>query len=233
VRSLIPGISYFEPARLVSIYATIGFVDDQPAPAAPGRKRSEESRRAILTAAFELVGEVGYAGLTIEGIAARSGAGKQTVYRWWPSKADVLLDALATKADLHVPVPNETSYAADLRAFLTASFALGHKRPVVDALRALMAHAQIDAEFGQRFRASFLQRRRDALGAILDRARTRGDLPQAPSPGTATDIVFGVIWYRLLATGQPLDARLIDELIATLAGPAPEPTPVPTRRKRP
>jgi AcrR family transcriptional regulator len=207
-------------------------VNDQPVPALPGRKRSEERRMAILTAAFELVGEVGYAGLTVEGIAARSGAGKQTVYRWWPSKADVLLDALATKADLHVPVPDEGSYAADLRVFLTASFALGRKREVVDALRALMAHAQIDAEFGRRFRASFLQRRRDALGTILAGARARGDLLPGVSPGTVTDIVFGVIWYRLLATGQPLDDQLVDELVATLAGPKPEPTSVPTRRKR-
>jgi AcrR family transcriptional regulator len=198
-------------------------VTDRPAPALPGRKRSEESRLAILTAAFELMGEVGYGGLTIEGIAARSGAGKQTVYRWWPSKADVLLDALATKATLHIPVPDEGSYAADLRLFLTASFALSRKRQVADALRALMAHAQIDAGFGERFRASFLQRRRDALGTVLDRARSRGDLPPGLAPGTVADIVFGVIWYRLLATGQPLDNRLVDELVATLT--------TPTRRK--
>jgi AcrR family transcriptional regulator len=195
----------------------MGSVTDQPVAARPGRKRSEESRLAILTAAFELIGEVGYAGLTIEGIAARSGAGKQTVYRWWPSKADVLLDALATKADMHVPIPDEGSYRADLRAFLAATFALGRKRQVVDALRALMAHAQIDDEFGERFRASFLQRRRDALGVILDRAQARGDLRPGLSPGTVTEIVFGVVWYRLLATGQPLDDRLADELVSTLA----------------
>ncbi len=63
---------------------------------------------------WELVGEVGFGGLTIEGIAARSGTGKQTVYRWWPSKADVLLEALAAQADLHIPIPDDGSYAADL-----------------------------------------------------------------------------------------------------------------------
>src|ERR1022692_2909133 len=159
-------------------------VHDQPVPIRPGRKRSEESRRAILTAAFELTAEGGYAGLTIDGIAARSGSGKQTIYRWWPSKDDVRLEALATKADLHVPSPDEGSYPADLRAFLVASFALGRQRPVIDVLRALMARAQIDEEFRQRFRMSFLQRRRDALAVILDRAQTRGDLPPHPSPGT-------------------------------------------------
>jgi AcrR family transcriptional regulator len=208
-------------------------MNDQLAPARPGRKRSEESRLAILTAAFQLVGEVGYAGLTIEGIAARSGAGKQTIYRWWPSKADVLLDALATKADLHIPIQDEGSYAADLRAFLTATFTLGRDRRIMDVLRALMAHAQIDGEFGERFRDSFLQRRRDALGIILDRAQARGDLPPIPSPGTVADIVFGVIWYRILATRQPLDQTLTDELVTTLAGHSPTHRPPLPRRNAP
>jgi AcrR family transcriptional regulator len=162
--------------------------------------------------------EVGYAGLSIEGIATRSGAGKQTIYRWWPTKADVLLDALATKADLHIPVPDEGSYAADLRAFLVASFALGRNPHVVAVLGALMAEAQINADFGDRFRTSFIRRRRDALAVILDRASARGDLPPRPRPGTVADIIFGVIWYRLLTTADPVDRRLADELVATLAG---------------
>jgi hypothetical protein len=80
-----------------------------------------------------------------------------------------------------------------------------------------MARAQIDEAFGQRFRAAFLQRRRDALAVILDRAQARGELPAGVSPGTLTDIVFGVLWYRMLATRQPLDDRLADELVAVLA----------------
>jgi AcrR family transcriptional regulator len=187
-------------------------------PPGPGRKRSEESRLAILTAAIELVGEVGFAGLTIEGIAARSGAGKQTVYRWWPSKADVLLDALATKADLYIPIPDEGSYAADLQGFLTASFRIGSDPRVVNVLRVLMAQSQIDTDFGERFRASFLQRRRDALAIIVDRARARGDLPPIPSADLVADVVFGVIWYRVLSRHQPLDDRLPGELVAMLAG---------------
>jgi AcrR family transcriptional regulator len=187
-------------------------------PSRPGRKRSDESRQAILAATLELTAEGGFAQLTIEGIAARAGTGKQTIYRWWPSKADVLLDALAAKADLHVRSVDQGSYAADLRAFLEASFALGRARPVLDTLRALMAHAQLDADFAERFRTAFLERRRAALTVILDRARERGDLPPHPAPETVCDLVFGVIWYRILATGVPLDGVLADELVATLAG---------------
>jgi AcrR family transcriptional regulator len=194
-------------------------VADRPSPGRPGRKRSEESRLAILTAAMELTAEVGYAGLTIEGIAARSGTGKQTIYRWWPSKADVLLDALATKARLHIPVPDEGGYEADLRRFLGDTFELGSRPQVIDLLRALMAEAQINENFGERFREEFLRRRRDALGEILTRARARGDLPAGLPPETVTDIVFGTLWYRILATRRLPDRRLIDELVTALTGP--------------
>src|SRR3954469_3538812 len=179
-RAMLMLVPHFEPVRLVSKLTLPS--DPMTDQSRPGRKRSEQSRLAILAATLELVAEAGYGALTVEGIAARSGAGKQTIYRWWPSKADVLLDALATKADLYVAVPDEGAYADDLRTFLTASFALGRKRQVVDALRAVMAQAQLDAEFGERLRTTFLQRRRDALHIIVDRARTRGDLPPGASP---------------------------------------------------
>ncbi|MFL6122404.1 TetR/AcrR family transcriptional regulator [Actinophytocola sp.] len=184
-------------------------------PARPGRKRSEESRTAILRAALELTAELGYAGLTIDGIAARSGTGKQTIYRWWQSKADVLFEAAAAKADLFVPIPDEGDLATDLRGFLVASFAVGGRKPLADALRALMAQAQLDEDFRQRFWTTFLHRRREALRVVLDRAAARGELPT--SVAMATDVVFGVIWYRLL-TDRPLDDQLADELVALLSG---------------
>lgn len=196
-------------------------LDKQPPPPPPpaarrGRKRSEESRTAILAAATELCADVGYAALTIEGIAARAGCGKQTIYRWWPSKAHVLLEALAVKADLFVTTDDHGSYAADLRAFLEASFRLGRRPQVVDVLRALMAQAQVDPGFRQVFRSEFLQRRRAALRLLVDRAAARGDLPARPTPSAALDMVFGVIWYRILATDNPADDELVDELVVTL-----------------
>jgi AcrR family transcriptional regulator len=188
----------------------------RPTAGRPGRKRSEESRMAILAASFELLGEVGYAGLTIEGIAARAGCGKQTIYRWWPSKADVLLDAMAVKSELYVTTADHGSYGQDLRAFLEDAYRLAGRREVVEILCTLMAEAQIDRDFGERFRTAFLQRRRDSLQTVIDRARRRGDLPPHPAPSTVLDIVFGTLWYRLLATRQALDSDFVDDLLATL-----------------
>lgn len=198
-------------------------------PRAPGRPRSQASRQAILRASLELVAETGYAALTIEGIAARAGVGKQTIYRWWPSKADVLLEAGAAKADIYVPVTDHGSYQADLHAFLEASYEIANHPHMADLLRALMAEAQINRDFGDRFRAAFLERRREALAIVTDRARARGDLPGRPAPGTVADIVFGTIWYRILATRQPLDADLVDDLLAILT-PTPPATAQPSRR---
>ncbi|MFD5074492.1 TetR/AcrR family transcriptional regulator [Streptomyces sp. NPDC058371] len=195
-----------------------------PSESRPGRKRSEESRMAILVAAFELVGEVGYAGLTIEGIAHRAGCGKQTIYRWWPSRAHVLLEALAVKADLYVTNADHGSYADDVQAFLEDTFRLGRQQRVADILRVLMAEAQINEEFGQLFRSAFLQRRRDALQVVLDRARTRGDLPPRPAASTVLDIVFGTLWYRLLATHEPMGDDLVEDITATLTQAAQPPT---------
>jgi AcrR family transcriptional regulator len=189
-----------------------------------GRKRSQTSRQAILSATLELVIESGYGALTVEGIAARSGAGKQTIYRWWPSKADVLLEALSTTAELHIPIPDEGSFAADLHAFLTASVRLGQRAPVGQGLRALMAEAQINPEFGERFQRQFLQRRRDALGEILTRAQIRGDMPTHVTADFVCDVVFGVIWYRLLSTPRPITRGLADDLLSLFTARLTPPT---------
>jgi AcrR family transcriptional regulator len=194
----------------------------QVQPARRGPKRSEQSRQAILTAAFDLTREVGYRGLTIEGIAARAGVGKQTVYRWWPTKADVLLEAGAAKADLRVSTADRGSYRRDMEQFLHDSFTLLEFPGLPGLLRSLMAEAQIDPDFRARFRDGFLNRRRNALAGILHRAVERGDAPNHASAELTADVVFGVIWYRLLATDRPLN---VDDVAPLLDLLAPEPMP--------
>ncbi|MEV0848267.1 TetR/AcrR family transcriptional regulator [Streptomyces sp. NPDC049954] len=182
-----------------------------------GRKRSASSREAILLSAYHLAAEGGFAALTVEGIARRAGVGKQTIYRWWPSRAHVLLDGLGHKADLQIPTEDLGSWEKDLRAFLDASFRLGSRPEVVLILRALMAQAQIDPDFAPVFREEFLQRRRAALGLLLERAARRGDLPPQPAPALVPDLVFGVIWYRVLAAEDPVPPPgLTEDLLRTL-----------------
>lgn len=191
-------------------------MDAEPDHRRPGRRRSEGSREAILQAATELVVEHGYAMVSIEKIAQRAKVGKQTIYRWWPSKGDVLMDALARKADMHIPLPDEGSWAADLRSMLDSSFVLAAAPQLGELLRALMVEAQLDPAFGERFRTEFLERRRAAIATLVERASARGDLPATLTAGLVADVVYGVLWYRLLAVPQPFDGRLTDDLVTLL-----------------
>src|SRR5919198_2148512 len=87
----------------------------------PGRPRSEEARRAILAAALELAAEEGPQGLRMDAIAKRAGVSKETLYRWWRSKAEVLLEALAERGEREIPIPHSGELAADLRRFMRAT----------------------------------------------------------------------------------------------------------------
>ncbi len=185
----------------------------------PGRPRSETSRRAILTAAIDELHDHDYAALTVEGIAARAGVGKQTIYRWWPSKADVVLDALLDLAAEQIAVPDEGTLDADLSAFLTATFRQRRQRPV---LVGLMAQASLDPAFATAFRDRFLFSRRAALREILDRAVARGEIARDVDVELLADVVFGVLWYRLLLDHAPLNAAAAEQLAALVVRAARE-----------
>src|SRR6266571_4735410 len=101
--------------------------DRKLATAQRGRPRSDASRQAILQAALDLISDVGYRQTTVESIAARAGTGKQTIYRWWHGKAEVVLEAINASVDRDIPLPDTGDLRGDLRAFLEATFAAGRR----------------------------------------------------------------------------------------------------------
>jgi AcrR family transcriptional regulator len=175
----------------------------------PGRPRSEATRQAILAAALEELEARGYAKLTIEGIARQAGAGKQTIYRWWQSKADLVLDALLDRAASRIPVPDERSLSADLTAFLRSTFRERGQRPV---LIGLMAESVFDPAFADAFRERFVFGRRAVLRAILERAVYRGEISSEEDLELLIDVAFGVLWYRLLVDHSELSDPAADQL---------------------
>ncbi|HTJ28386.1 MAG TPA: TetR/AcrR family transcriptional regulator [Candidatus Limnocylindria bacterium] len=180
--------------------------------AAPrGRPRSEAARRAILSAALAAIRADGYGAVTVERIAQRAGVGKQTIYRWWRGKAEVVLDAVAQDATATIVPEHTDDPAADLRRFLAASFRRIHEEGA-DVLRGLVAEAQIDARFRTLLREHFLAGRRAVLRAVLARTATRVPLD------LAVDFVFGAMWYRLLDDHAPLDDELATEIVRALLG---------------
>ena len=137
-------------------------------PRPPGRPRSETSRAAILDAAFWQVMRRGYAEVTAEAIAKAAGAGKQTLYRWWPSKGRVVLEAFLAKERERIDRPREAAIqAGDLTKFLLAECA--GAKPFDAALRFLVAEAQADADL------------RRAIQTEVVRA-AHGGAPRDPAP---------------------------------------------------
>jgi len=181
------------------------------AKAKTGRPRSEKAQEAILRAARELLDEKGGAGLTIEAIAKKAQAGKPTIYRWWPSLADIVLDVLLRQADTDIPVPPFTSLRETLGRFLRRSM-----QSIIDGsgvhLRFLMARAQTDEAFRERFRENFILKRRAALESIFLQAEGRGEIATGRNTGILIDLVFGAMWYRLLTGCAPMDLAFADEL---------------------
>jgi AcrR family transcriptional regulator len=169
------------------------------------RPRSESARRAVLDATVELVERDGYAAVTMEGIARHAGVGKQTVYRWWPSKAVIVLEALNEGAAVIAPAE------ADPRAFLRRTVRGAQRNRHL--LAALMAEAQLDEAFARSFREEFLARRRAVLEDILRAA-------DAPDPAFGADLVFSMLWYRILVGHRPLDRRFADQLAEAATGPS-------------
>lgn len=180
-----------------------------------GRPRSAASHEAILGATLELLREEGYAGLTIDGIAQRAGVGKQTIYRWWKGKPEVVLEAFATYASREIPLPDKGSVQADVDAFLATSFRKLNEgaAPVV---RGLMADAILDPQFGELLREVFIARRRAALKTLLQRGVERGEVAADADLELAIDMLFGPMWYRLLNRHAPLNRRFAAGLANSL-----------------
>ncbi|MGY0060630.1 TetR/AcrR family transcriptional regulator [Streptomyces sp. LZ34] len=185
---------------------------------ARGRPRSEQARRAVLASALELCQRDGFQPLTIKGIAEAAGVGRQTVYRWWPTKEAVLLEALRDLTEREAPtlLPDTGDPLRDLESFLVAAYTMT-ARLTGQAVAGLMAEAQRDPELADRLQAGLLAARRRALREVLERAVRQGKLSEnAASLDLAVDLAFGVMWYRLMSRHAPVDAGLAHEVSASL-----------------
>src|SRR5687767_12144081 len=154
-------------------------VDLQQAGAASesGRRRSERSHRAIIAATQELLVERGYRELTIEGVAARAGVGKQTIYRWWPSRAALVLEAyLAASEAVLRPPPDGGSVREDVRALLGWLIAVLAEPTGGHVVAGLVSDLQHDSDLAQGFHRDVVPARRRAMLEALERGRERGEI---------------------------------------------------------
>ena len=177
-----------------------------------GRRRSERSHRAILAATQELLVERGYRELTIEGVAGRAGVGKQTIYRWWPSRAALVLEAYLAGSDAIAPPPEAGSVRDDVRTLLDWLVAVLAQPIGGRVVAGLVADLPHDRELAGRFHGDVVPARRQAMVAALERGRERGEIRADADLELAVDSLHGAVFYRLLLSGEPLDARFTERL---------------------
>ncbi|MEW2066046.1 TetR/AcrR family transcriptional regulator [Streptomyces sp. NPDC007346] len=199
-------------------------------------RRSDRSRRAIHDAALALVGEIGYRRTTIEGIAARAGVGKQTIYRWWPSKAAVLMEAfldLATRSAEAAGaqadgaghgIPDTGDLAADLKLVLRATVDELND-PLMEApTRALTAEGIVDAKLGAEFVEKLLDPQLALYVTRLRAAQEAGQLRPDADPRIALELLIAPLTHRWLLRTLPLTHAYADAIVDhALGGLAPRP----------
>jgi AcrR family transcriptional regulator len=192
----------------------------------PGRPRSAEAHRAFLDAVLVLLAEEGFGGLSVEGVAARAGVGKATVYRRWRSKVPLVIEALDTVASERISAPDTGSVRGDLTEFLTQLVRAmdGPDGRLVAPLLEGMSRSQ---ELADAFRRDLIAPRRDVALEIIRRGIARGELRPDLHLDVALDAPVAIVFHRLLLTGQPVDealvGRVVDQVldgIAATGGPA-------------
>jgi AcrR family transcriptional regulator len=180
-----------------------------------GRPRSEASRKAILAAAGELLLAHGLNSISMDAVAERAGASKATIYRWWPSKELLALDALFSDWEPNQASTYDTgSLAGDLLALMRPWARQLASRPYGRVIAAVITRAQNDPEFGAEYRARFVAPRREHGRLIFARAIDRGEIPPDTDVETALDLLYGPFYHRILHG----HAKLTDRFTRTIVG---------------
>ena len=177
-----------------------------------GRPRSPETRAKILRATYEILNEVGFMDLTIEGVAARAEVGKPTIYRRWKTKAALAMDAFLEAVNPELAFPDSGKASEDFREQMQKIVKLMNS-PRGEVLASVIGCGQADAELIAAFRENWLTPRRKDAKQIFQRGVERGELREDIDAEVVIDALYSPLFYRLLLRHQPLTEKLVNELV--------------------
>jgi len=186
--------------------------EEAPNPDVRGRPRDPKSHQAILAATLELLNEVGYPRLTMEGVAKRAGVGKSTIYRWWDSRLDLLLEAAAPHIAIGV-VPDTGSTRGDLMAALDQVIATYADRVAGHVIFAVIAGLEDDPRLRAIFRDTAVLPWRASLAEAIERGKARGDFPSSLDVQFVIDLLVGMVFQRVLVVPEPMTDGLAERLV--------------------
>jgi AcrR family transcriptional regulator len=189
--------------------------DNTQSPRPPGRPRSEKARQAILAAAMDLLLAEGLHAMSMDEVARSAGVSKATIYRWWPSKERLAVDALATDwaTTPAARVRQPEGLRGDLLARLSPWVRQLNSKRYARVVAGLVAEAHQSPEFAELYRENFVRPRRDATRELLVRARERGEIAADTDLEVTLDLLYGPIYHRLLHGHAPLTHRFVQQVI--------------------
>ncbi len=183
----------------------------------PGRPRSDAAHDAILAAAVTLIREVGYDAVAMDGIAARAGVGKATLYRRWQSKELLVCDALE-RLMREIPTPDTGSVRGDLLELMNDQLGLYSDPGTRGLLSGLVAAMERSERIAEVVRGGFYRARHDAMAEVLRRGVRRGELRKRIDLELALDLLNGPFFYRYLLTGGPIDPKYARAVVDAVLG---------------
>ncbi|BCJ35169.1 putative transcriptional regulator, TetR family protein [Actinocatenispora thailandica] len=181
-----------------------------------GRRPAAAVRRAVLAAAGELLFEHGLGAVTFEKVAARAGASKMTLYKWWPSPGALALDGYFAAVEDTLAFPNTGEIERDLTSQLHAFVRLLTERPAGRVIAELVGAAQADPELAGAIASRHTRPRRALAVDRIGRAQRAGQVRAEVDPEVLVDQLWGACYHRLLLPDQPIDTAFADALVRNL-----------------
>jgi AcrR family transcriptional regulator len=162
-----------------------------------GRPRSAQSHKAMLKATLELLGELGFAGMSIDAIASRAGVGKTTIYRRYSSKEELVADAIESLREEMV-IPDTGSLQGDIDALIQNAAALSFTPMGRQTIAMIISSASSDSRFAQIYWTKYLQPRQQAFAAVIERAKMRHEVQAELDPSLVFDAMSGIMLYAII-----------------------------------
>ncbi len=186
--------------------------EDVEIAARPGRPRSEKTRLAILDAAADLLLSNGFSEATIEAIAARAGVSKVTIYKWWPSRGAVAIDAYFHRFIQSTIFPDSGNTVVDITTQVLHLIETFRGR-AGEVMAELLGQAQLDPALSDVLRERWLQPRRALSTAVLQRGIDRGEIRSDVTVSIVLDEIYGPVYFRLMTRLHPLTDEFATELV--------------------
>lgn len=177
-----------------------------------GRPRSEQARQSITDATNKLLLHMSVRDISIEAIAKKAGVGKTTIYRWWPNKVAIVLEAISGPMNV-LPAPVSGENAKDLLVRQIERFGRLSRGRGGKVIAEVFAEAQGNADMLNMFYQNFMLQHEEILANIIDQGKKSGEFRNDLDTGMAVDMVYGAVFYRLMSNSAAMEQGFIDQLV--------------------